>query len=158
MLGGLGLPVEKRDNKTVSFDDYIVTTTGRNLLLVVESNYCTMTTMDVTGKFRTFDRRTVDWNTKLHGNRPSQTHFNRMILANLYGYQCLACGVDDEHLTVDHVVPRAENGWSSLSNLQLLCKTCNVAKADTWIDYRFLTPSELFWLWAEEYRNRIEGL
>lgn len=36
-----------------------------------------------------------------------------------------------EGLTLDHVIPAARGGSNTLSNLQLLCAACNVAKGDT---------------------------
>jgi hypothetical protein len=42
---------------------------------------------------------------------------------------CVTCGAaDDELLTVDHIVPRAEGGLDEVSNLQCLCSHCNSSK------------------------------
>lgn len=43
------------------------------------------------------------------------------------GLVCVSCGAAD-HLQVDHVVPESAGGSDELSNLQTLCKTCNVRK------------------------------
>lgn len=48
---------------------------------------------------------------------------------------CLCCGGIDK-LSIDHIVPVAKNGANDLSNLQLLCKSCNSRKCDKIIDYR----------------------
>lgn len=48
-----------------------------------------------------------------------------------YNYTCAACGFYDEYgfcLTVDHIVPVAEDGKNSIENLQCLCQTCNLIK------------------------------
>lgn len=50
------------------------------------------------------------------------------------GWRCLACG-STEDLTVDHVVPKSMGGTGSLTNLQTLCKPCNLAKANKIIQY-----------------------
>ena len=48
---------------------------------------------------------------------------------SLYGKQCLQCGATKE-LTIDHVVPRADGGVATPTNLQPLCRKCNEEKAD----------------------------
>jgi len=153
--GGLGLPIERREVRSVCNQDYIMTTTGYDLVRVLDA-------ITDTGWYLVHNCTTgepYEINLRYTG---AKTIFKRIALANLYGYECMCCGYvpqeDDETLTMDHVIPRANNGWSSLSNLQLLCKDCNVAKADTHTDYRLLTPSEIFWLWAEEYDRKINGL
>jgi hypothetical protein len=147
VLGGLGLPIELREYKSVCKKDYIITTTGFDLVVVDSWDRWWFTVMDVRGDFHVINLRYT-------GNR---TVFKRIALANLYGHVCMRCGaVPDEldTLTLDHVIPRADNGWGSLSNLQLLCKDCNVTKADSYDDYRFMTPSEIFWCWVEDYNKR----
>lgn len=147
VLGGLGLPIELRDRRSVCKEDYIMTTTGYDLVVVDSFDRWNYTVMHVDGTFSLINLRYT-------GNR---TIFKRIALANLYGHVCMKCGyVPEPHetLTLDHVIPRADNGWSSLSNLQLLCKECNVSKADTYDDYRFLTPAEIFWGWVEDYDKK----
>ena len=54
------------------------------------------------------------------------------------GKRCELCGVaegdsDDERLLplhVDHVVPRSLGGSNDLTNLQVLCKACNLGKGN----------------------------
>lgn len=52
----------------------------------------------------------------------------------LYGQRCHCCGAHahEERLTVDHILPRCHYPERSLdiTNLQLLCRRCNVAKGD----------------------------
>ena len=148
VLGGSGLPIEPRDSRYRCKEDYIITTTGYDLCLVEKIEGYIFTVIH------------VDWtssrvNLRYTGNR---TIYKRIALANLYGHVCMECGfvpTTDDTLTLDHVIPRAENGWGSLSNLQLLCKDCNVSKADTFTDYRWMTPSEIFWYWVDKYH--VEG-
>ena len=47
------------------------------------------------------------------------------------GRVCRACGVEDD-LHIDHIQPIAAGGRSVMSNLQVLCRTCNLSKGATW--------------------------
>ena len=52
---------------------------------------------------------------------------------HLYGEQggyCLGCEThfQPQHLTVDHIIPRSKGGTDHISNLQLLCGSCNSTK------------------------------
>jgi hypothetical protein len=46
--------------------------------------------------------------------------------------KCLLCGAgpDQIQLQVDHIVPRSKGGSNELSNLQVLCATCNRGKSN----------------------------
>ncbi|MBD2090074.1 HNH endonuclease [Microcoleus sp. FACHB-1515] len=50
------------------------------------------------------------------------------------GWKCLGCGrsprIHGITLEVDHVVPRSKGGSDDMSNLQSLCKKCNVGKSN----------------------------
>lgn len=59
-------------------------------------------------------------------------------LINRFGGKCAVCGCnvnlieEDEHqATRDHIVPLSKGGTDHITNLQLLCRTCNQEKADT---------------------------
>lgn len=41
---------------------------------------------------------------------------------------CQICGVSDAHIQFDHKVPQERLGKTDVSNVQLLCRTCNVEK------------------------------
>ena len=43
-------------------------------------------------------------------------------------FTCLKCGVTDEPLHADHVLPVFHGGETSLGNLQTLCAACNMSK------------------------------
>jgi 5-methylcytosine-specific restriction endonuclease McrA len=58
-----------------------------------------------------------------------------LALVERYGGRCLACGSDGP-LTMDHVVPLARGGLHDISNLQPLCRPCNLQKWLSPRDYR----------------------
>lgn len=45
------------------------------------------------------------------------------------GGRCIECGATD-YLEFDHVIPHAKGGATSVENLQLLCRRCNLKKRD----------------------------
>lgn len=47
----------------------------------------------------------------------------------LYGGQCVDCGAKD-YLEFDHIIPVAKGGSNAESNIQLLCRRCNLKKSD----------------------------
>lgn len=56
---------------------------------------------------------------------------NKFRVFRFYNFTCAACGFYDEYgfcLSVDHIVPIAEDGSNSIENLQCLCQTCNLIK------------------------------
>lgn len=44
------------------------------------------------------------------------------------GRVCQVCGTDEGEFHIDHVIPRKVGGDSSLDNLRVLCKSCNLRK------------------------------
>jgi 5-methylcytosine-specific restriction endonuclease McrA len=44
------------------------------------------------------------------------------------GRPCALCGAPAEHL--DHITPRSQGGTDHASNLQPLCRRCNLGKSD----------------------------
>jgi 5-methylcytosine-specific restriction endonuclease McrA len=46
-----------------------------------------------------------------------------------YGGQCAECGATD-YLEFDHIIPVAKGGSNTDSNVQLLCRRCNLKKSD----------------------------
>lgn len=51
------------------------------------------------------------------------------ILTTIFGNKCLKCG-SGKKIEIDHVVPIANGGWHCISNMQILCKSCNAAKSN----------------------------
>lgn len=55
--------------------------------------------------------------------------------------KCVTCGETDiDRLSVDHILARSRGGTNALSNLQLLCRSCNSSKGakpmDQWLAAR----------------------
>jgi 5-methylcytosine-specific restriction enzyme A len=42
---------------------------------------------------------------------------------------CSVCG-SQEDLTCDHIVPLSQGGWSTRSNMKVVCRRCNGRKRD----------------------------
>lgn len=53
-----------------------------------------------------------------------------------FNYCCAYCGVKPVHLTIDHVIPRSQEGTNDPSNLLPACRSCNESKGsrslNTW--------------------------
>ena len=56
----------------------------------------------------------------------------REIVIRRDGGACQHCGLEGNH--VDHIVPRKLGGDDSLTNLQLLCESCNLRKGGRFFD------------------------
>ncbi|MDE2854446.1 MAG: HNH endonuclease signature motif containing protein [Chloroflexota bacterium] len=65
--------------------------------------------------------------------------WHRQLVADA-GERCANCGAEDS-LVLDHVIPIARGGRSTLDNLQMLCATCNRIKGALMIDCRSFTHS-----------------
>lgn len=50
------------------------------------------------------------------------------MIADRDGEYCKHCNTT-QNLTIDHILPRSKGGGGNLSNLQLLCKSCNSSKS-----------------------------
>lgn len=58
-------------------------------------------------------------------------------LVEIYGDACLFPGCEEtENLHIDHITPRSEGGFDSMSNYQLLCAFHNISKGASFADYR----------------------
>ena len=57
---------------------------------------------------------------------------NKMLLYGQQGGYCAGCEhhFEERHLEVDHIIARAKGGTDHISNLQLLCGSCNRSKGD----------------------------
>jgi hypothetical protein len=65
----------------------------------------------------------------------------RSAVIAVHGSRCLRCGVQctwagPTKLHIDHVIPEARGGLTTLDNLQVLCRTCNLRKGATVADWR----------------------
>lgn len=57
------------------------------------------------------------------------------LLSARYGAACMHCGAI-ESLVLDHILPIAKGGTSTLENVQLLCARCNTLKGKLMFDCR----------------------
>ena len=53
----------------------------------------------------------------------------RQVIWTRYGGRCADCGAND-YLEFDHIIPVAKGGSNSETNVQLLCRRCNLKKSD----------------------------
>jgi 5-methylcytosine-specific restriction endonuclease McrA len=68
-------------------------------------------------------------------NAPGTFTFTQwQAMCEWFGNVCLCCGKAE--ITIDHVVPIIKGGSNDISNLQILCMSCNASKKDKTIDYR----------------------
>ncbi len=51
------------------------------------------------------------------------------------GRRCRACGAtaDDATLHIDHIIPISRGGLTEMSNLQVLCQSCNLGKSNRFV-------------------------
>jgi 5-methylcytosine-specific restriction endonuclease McrA len=70
---------------------------------------------------------------RVNGGAHTQTEWRA--LCAKYNHRCLCCGKATE-LTPDHIVPIAQGGSDSITNIQPLCLSCNMEKGNREIDYR----------------------
>lgn len=57
------------------------------------------------------------------------SHEVRIAVWNRDQGQCTQCGAR-EYLEYDHIIPHSKGGASTVNNVQLLCRKCNLAKSD----------------------------
>jgi len=63
----------------------------------------------------------------------------RIRVLKKYGRECMACGIIDGEMHVDHIKPKSKYPELalSISNLQVLCKECNFGKSNKYnYDFR----------------------
>lgn len=71
--------------------------------------------------------------------RPPIPRFIRDEVFARDGRRCIYCGDGSGPFHLDHVVPYSRGGASTLENLAVACRACNLAKSDR-------TPQEMGWL------------
>lgn len=69
----------------------------------------------------------IRWPVPSFARRPAIPEAVRALVLQRDGHRCVWCGAT-EQLEIDHVVPYCEGGPGHPSNLQTLCKPCNLRK------------------------------
>ena len=88
----------------------------------------------------------------------------REYLLEKFRHECAYCGgaSGDPVLKVDHVVPRSRGGTDQVSNLALVCRTCNEAKDDLlpvkWLEKLAASNDPLDRIRAERFPKTLEQL
>lgn len=65
----------------------------------------------------------------IHKNKVSKSVRNDIFLRDGFKCQVKSCG-STENLTIDHIRPLSEGGTNDFKNLQTMCYTCNMRKAN----------------------------
>lgn len=95
-------------------------------------------------------KRTIKLNGEvIKVSKKSNSSFNRIYqMSKEHGLKCSCCGVQPKFvsytklnglqliisgtnsLTLDHIIPQSKGGSSTLENLTIMCRNCNVKKSD----------------------------
>lgn len=61
--------------------------------------------------------------------KPTISNYRKIFneLLHKYNFKCVCCG-SKEKLSVDHIKPVSKGGTDDITNLQILCKSCNSSK------------------------------
>lgn len=68
---------------------------------------------------------------------------------------CQICGVSDTHIQFDHKVPQERLGKTVVSNIQLLCRTCNVEKRGVCKRCTLTTCDGCPYAYPEQFGGRV---
>ena len=70
------------------------------------------------------------WDAICRVERGKVTNRMRFAIYDRDGWRCRKCGTRAKNLEIDHIVPIAKGGKTTLDNLQTLCHRCNKIKGD----------------------------
>jgi len=113
--------------------------------IVLQSKYASewkkSLAQDALAYLRGKKRKKVEKKAKRHYSRKRRNQFAgeradlMLALIERDGYQCKSCGSQDD-LSIDHITPLSKGGSDDLDNLQLLCRSCNSSKGDSYDNSR----------------------
>lgn len=71
---------------------------------------------------------------KIFKSRPRLSPKKRWLILKRDNFRCVACGKNQEQspLEIDHIIPISKGGQNIESNLQTLCRDCNVGKRNSY--------------------------
>jgi 5-methylcytosine-specific restriction endonuclease McrA len=81
------------------------------------------------------NRVNADYRLRKYGIPAGHTKSEWRALCDAAGGRCMACGKEAK-LERDHIIPLSQGGTDDISNLQVLCHSCNSRKWRRTIDYR----------------------
>lgn len=82
------------------------------------------------------------------------SHQIQKMFYDSYGEKCMYCSkqLNIRTIACDHIVPLAKGGPSILSNLQLICRTCNTRKGPlNEIDFKYVMK------WIQEQDDEVSN-
>lgn len=88
----------------------------------------------------------------------------REYLLEKFGHQCAYCGgaSGDVVLNIDHVIPKSRGGSDRVSNLAIVCRTCNEAKGnrmpEEWLEELNLSSQPLDYIRAHRFPGALKRL
>ena len=86
-------------------------------------------------EFQRYLKQNSKKSNRIKANNYTSKQNVRSWVFSAYGEECIKCGSKDD-IQLDHIIPISHGGENKLSNLQPLCKSCNVSKGTKTIDYR----------------------
>jgi 5-methylcytosine-specific restriction endonuclease McrA len=116
--------------------------------------YPTFSSIEASDKKRKL--KLISKSTKKTKPKNKRTIFTKSIRHEVFkkcNHKCIECGATKEISTlhIDHIVPISRNGTDELSNLQILCQDCNLAKKNRIYEKVNLLESEP--LQSEDEKN-----
>ncbi len=107
---------------------------ARKALIMVMSGRAEQVEYDgymVRSPSRTFPLPTVVRVLKMVKRRTRKNiSFSKKNILRRDNYTCQYCGVKDQVLTVDHIIPKSRGGTTTWTNVVVACKPCNLNKGN----------------------------
>lgn len=89
----------------------------------------------VNDKYNGFYNDREIWDAICRVERGKVSNKLRFAIYERDGWRCSKCGKRSDNLEIDHIVPIAKGGKTTIDNLQTLCPRCNKEKGNTTVYY-----------------------